>query len=233
MVPYLLSAFPGCLDRDMIELGKWLRRRGWQPRQVQCFVPTPGTVATAMFYTEMDEHGRPINVAKEVAQRKKAARFAVFAAGQGPPERATTAPKTIRGARNADSRASVPQLARINNCIMLKKIALKRIGRILPASKGSFWGQHEPHLFALWNRSGGRQVCLRRLRQGHPPGRPNTLPPCPDFNPNTHKRKGWLAPEEPKSKNRITQLNCFAFKIANRMAPFPAWRWLAAISINS
>ena len=31
-----------------------------------------------------------------------------------------------------------------------------------------------------------------------------TLPPCPDFNPNTHKRKGWLAPEEPKSKNRIT-----------------------------
>ena len=71
VVPYLLSAFPGCLDRDMIELGQWLRRRGWQPRQVQCFVPTPGTVATAMFYTEMDEHGRPINVAKEVAQRKK------------------------------------------------------------------------------------------------------------------------------------------------------------------
>lgn len=71
VVPYLLSAFPGCTNRDMIELGQWLRRRGWRPRQVQCFVPTPGTVATAMFHAGIDEKGQAIPVAKEVAQRKK------------------------------------------------------------------------------------------------------------------------------------------------------------------
>ncbi len=31
---------------------------------------------------------------------------------------------------------------------------------------------------------------------------PTTLPPCPDFNPNTHKRKGWMAEEEPKRKSK-------------------------------
>ncbi|MCG8531830.1 MAG: YgiQ family radical SAM protein [Desulfovibrionales bacterium] len=69
VIPYLMSAFPGCTDDNMRELGNWLRARGWQPQQVQCFIPTPGTVATASFYAGIDEKGNPIPVAKSDAER--------------------------------------------------------------------------------------------------------------------------------------------------------------------
>jgi len=69
VIPYLISAFPGCTDQDMRELADWLRRRGWTPRQVQCFIPTPGTVATAMYFTGLDPEGNPIHVARSDAER--------------------------------------------------------------------------------------------------------------------------------------------------------------------
>ena len=70
VVPYLLSAFPGCTQDDMAELAAWLKARGWRPRQVQCFVPTPGTVATAMYHAETDPRGKPIHVAKTDQERR-------------------------------------------------------------------------------------------------------------------------------------------------------------------
>ena len=69
VVPYLMSAFPGCTDDDMRALADWLRRKGWRPRQVQCFIPTPGTVATAMYYTGKDTDGNSIFVARSDAER--------------------------------------------------------------------------------------------------------------------------------------------------------------------
>ncbi len=69
VVPYLMSAFPGCTDRDMHRLSDWLKRRGWRPRQVQCFIPTPGTVATAMYYAGISPVGSSIPVARTDAQR--------------------------------------------------------------------------------------------------------------------------------------------------------------------
>lgn len=69
VIPYLISAFPGCTDQDMRELADWLRARGWSPRQVQCFIPTPGTVATAMYLTGLDPEGNPIHVARSDAER--------------------------------------------------------------------------------------------------------------------------------------------------------------------
>lgn len=69
VVPYLISAFPGCTDENMRQLADWLAERHWSPRQVQCFVPTPGTVATAMYYAEKDTEGRPLYVAKSDAAR--------------------------------------------------------------------------------------------------------------------------------------------------------------------
>ena len=69
LVPYLLSALPGSTDRDMRELARWFERRRWSPRQVQCFVPTPGTMATAMFFAGADTKGRPIHVARTDAER--------------------------------------------------------------------------------------------------------------------------------------------------------------------
>ena len=71
VVPYLMSGFPGCGEPEMRELRAWLARRGWEPQQVQCFVPTPGTVATAMWYAGVDEAGRPLAVAREDGARRR------------------------------------------------------------------------------------------------------------------------------------------------------------------
>jgi uncharacterized radical SAM protein YgiQ len=71
VIPYLISAFPGCTLGDMHHLGRWLSKRGWQPQQVQCFIPLPGTVAAAMYYAGIDPEGNPIPVARTDAQRLK------------------------------------------------------------------------------------------------------------------------------------------------------------------
>ena len=69
VVPYLMSAFPGCTDADMSALSRWLKARGWRPRQVQCFIPVPGTVVAAMYHAGIDPEGRPISVARTDAAR--------------------------------------------------------------------------------------------------------------------------------------------------------------------
>ncbi|MCC6695670.1 MAG: YgiQ family radical SAM protein [Candidatus Hydrogenedentes bacterium] len=71
VVPYLISAFPGCTDDDMRALAEWLRERGWKPQQVQCFIPTPGTVATAMYFAGIDPKGKPIPVARTDKDRMR------------------------------------------------------------------------------------------------------------------------------------------------------------------
>ncbi len=71
VIPYLMSAFPGCTDEHMRTLSGWLKARHWSPRQVQCFIPLPGCVATAMFYAGMDPQGRRIYVARTDAERRR------------------------------------------------------------------------------------------------------------------------------------------------------------------
>jgi len=85
VIPYLLSAFPGCTDADMRALAHWLRARGWRPQQVQCFIPTPGTVATAMYYAGIDPDGHPIPVARTDAQRMRQHAILVGKWGGGRP----------------------------------------------------------------------------------------------------------------------------------------------------
>lgn len=91
VVPYLMSAFPGCTDEDMHVLARWLRQRRWNPRQTQCFIPTPGTIATAMFYCGRNEVGENIYVARSDAARLRQHRILMplMEAAQGnPPGRA-------------------------------------------------------------------------------------------------------------------------------------------------
>lgn len=54
LVPYLMSSHPGSDLDAAIELAEYLRDIHHQPEQVQDFYPTPGTLSTAMYYTEMD-----------------------------------------------------------------------------------------------------------------------------------------------------------------------------------
>ena len=54
LVPYLMSSHPGSDLDAAIELAEYLRDIGHMPQQVQDFYPTPGTLSTAMYYTEKD-----------------------------------------------------------------------------------------------------------------------------------------------------------------------------------
>ena len=54
LVPYLMSSHPGSTLKDAIELAEYLRDLGYMPEQVQDFYPTPGTLSTCMYYTELD-----------------------------------------------------------------------------------------------------------------------------------------------------------------------------------
>ncbi len=54
LVPYLMSSHPGSDLKAAVELAEYLRDLGYMPEQVQDFYPTPGTMSTCMFYTELD-----------------------------------------------------------------------------------------------------------------------------------------------------------------------------------
>ncbi len=56
LVPYLMSSHPGATLDDAIELALFLKKRRIRPEQVQDFYPTPGTISTCMFYTELDPY---------------------------------------------------------------------------------------------------------------------------------------------------------------------------------
>ncbi len=56
VVPYLMSSHPGSTIKDAIELAVFLKKEKIHPKQVQDFYPTPGTISTAMFYTELDPY---------------------------------------------------------------------------------------------------------------------------------------------------------------------------------
>ncbi|MYL84195.1 YgiQ family radical SAM protein [Desulfovibrio aerotolerans] len=69
VVPYLMSAFPGCTVADMQAMAAWFAGRGWKPNQVQCFIPLPGTAAAAMYFAGLDLAGNPLHVADSDAER--------------------------------------------------------------------------------------------------------------------------------------------------------------------
>lgn len=71
LVPYLISSHPGSTLDDAIDLALYLKRTGFVPDQVQDFYPTPSTLATCMYYTEMDPFTRePVYVAKKLSDKK-------------------------------------------------------------------------------------------------------------------------------------------------------------------
>lgn len=64
-IPYLMSSHPGSDLRAAIELAEYLRDTGHMPEQVQDFYPTPGTLSTCMYYTEIDPRtGKRVYVPK-------------------------------------------------------------------------------------------------------------------------------------------------------------------------
>jgi len=62
LVPYFISAHPGCTPEDAVRLTEYLMSRSWKPRQVQDFVPVPLTLSTAMYVAGRDAKGQGIHV---------------------------------------------------------------------------------------------------------------------------------------------------------------------------
>lgn len=71
LIPYYISSHPGCTLNDAIDLAVYLKQSGFVPDQVQDFYPTPGTLATCIYYTEKDPFTlEPIYVAKNSEDKR-------------------------------------------------------------------------------------------------------------------------------------------------------------------
>jgi len=71
LVPYFIASHPASTLDSMIELALFLKRQGYQPDQVQDFIPSPMDIAAAMYYTGLDPFTmKPVYVAQHLSDRK-------------------------------------------------------------------------------------------------------------------------------------------------------------------
>jgi uncharacterized radical SAM protein YgiQ len=71
LVPYFIASHPGSGLDEMIELAVFLKRNGYQPDQVQDFIPSPFDIAACMYHTGLDPHTKkPVYVAEHLRDRK-------------------------------------------------------------------------------------------------------------------------------------------------------------------
>jgi uncharacterized radical SAM protein YgiQ len=54
LIPYFISGHPGSTLGDMVDMALYLKKRGYRPRQVQDFIPTPMSLAATMYHTGLD-----------------------------------------------------------------------------------------------------------------------------------------------------------------------------------
>lgn len=71
LVPYFMSSHPGCTLKDAVALAEFLRDMHMQPEQVQDFIPTPGSLSTAMYYTGINPlTGEKVYVARSLEEKQ-------------------------------------------------------------------------------------------------------------------------------------------------------------------
>ncbi|MBR5741301.1 MAG: YgiQ family radical SAM protein [Firmicutes bacterium] len=70
LIPYLISSHPGATLEDAVTVAEYLHKTGFVPDQVQDFYPTPGTLATCMYYTGVDPlTGKKVYVEKDLHRK--------------------------------------------------------------------------------------------------------------------------------------------------------------------
>jgi uncharacterized radical SAM protein YgiQ len=76
LIPYFIAAHPGTTDIDMLNLALWLKRNGFRADQVQAFLPSPMSIATAMYHSGKDTLHRvsrkaeDMSIPKTIKQRR-------------------------------------------------------------------------------------------------------------------------------------------------------------------
>ncbi len=64
LIPYFIAAHPGTSNEDMLELALWLKKNNYRADQVQAFLPSPMSYATAMYHSEKNPL-RPVKKGSE------------------------------------------------------------------------------------------------------------------------------------------------------------------------
>lgn len=76
LVPYFISAHPGCTLEDMAELAAETKDIGFHLEQIQDFTPTPMTLATEIFYTGVDPYTlKPVRVPFTSREKQEQQKF--------------------------------------------------------------------------------------------------------------------------------------------------------------
>jgi len=77
LIPYFIAAHPGTSDEDMMNLALWLKKSNLRADQVQTFLPSPMSLASAMYYSERNplkpvhrSRGEHVATAKGIRQRR-------------------------------------------------------------------------------------------------------------------------------------------------------------------
>ena len=70
IVPYFISNFPSCTEKQMKVVDDYLAKSNWKLQQVQDFIPLPMTMGCAMYCAETLPDGTPIKVNKGLAERR-------------------------------------------------------------------------------------------------------------------------------------------------------------------
>jgi len=71
VVPYFISAHPGCNVSDMFDVALFLKRHHLRVEQVQEFTPTPGTLSTCIYHTGIDPFtGARVHVPRSVEEKR-------------------------------------------------------------------------------------------------------------------------------------------------------------------
>lgn len=76
LVPYFISSFPGCTEKEMGAVETFLKEERWNLQQVQDFIPLPMTGSAAMYVTGLDINtGQPIPVVRNAGDRERQKRM--------------------------------------------------------------------------------------------------------------------------------------------------------------
>ena len=71
IVPYFISAHPGCTVNDMIDVALFLKQHRLKVEQVQEFTPTPGSLSTCIYHTGKDPFtGERVHVPRNAKEKR-------------------------------------------------------------------------------------------------------------------------------------------------------------------
>lgn len=131
LVPYLMSSHPGSTVNEAIDLALYLKKNNVRPEQVQDFYPTPGTAATAMYYTGIDPFtGKEVYVPKSYEEKK--IQRALLQSSR--PENRPLVEKAIAASGRSDAMCLLPFTSRVRNAP--RPDGTKHIKQEKPKKKG-------------------------------------------------------------------------------------------------